>query len=190
MRHPSLAATAATVALLAAVCSGCSSSTSSTSTSSAPATASASPSASASASASTSASASASASTSATAGAATVKVVATGGNLGSILVDGQGRTLYLFEADTSSQSTCSGACAAAWPPFTTTGAATAVDGATAGLLGTTKRADGATQVTYNGHPLYYYAGDAKPGDTTGQDLNQFGAGWYVLNAAGEKVEPS
>ncbi|WP_371496773.1 hypothetical protein OG871_12230 [Kitasatospora sp. NBC_00374] len=180
MRHPSLAATAAAVALLAAVCNGCSSSKSSTSTSSAPATA----------SASQSAYASASGSAGTTAGAAAVKVAATGGELGSILVDGQGRTLYLFEADTSSQSTCSDACAAAWPPFTTTGAATAGDGATAGLLGTTKRPDGATQVTYNGHPLYYYAGDAKPGDTTGQDLNQFGASWYVLNAAGAKVEPS
>lgn len=115
---------------------------------------------------------------------------ATAGKLGTILVDANGRTLYLFEADKSTQSTCNGACAAAWPPLLTSGGPTAGGSAKPGLLGTTKRSDGKTQVTYNGHPLYGYAGDSKPGDTNGEGLNQFGAGWYVLNVSGEKVDLS
>jgi predicted lipoprotein with Yx(FWY)xxD motif len=110
--------------------------------------------------------------------------------LGKILVGAGGRTVYLFEADTSSTSTCSGSCAAAWPPLVATGAPVAGQGAKADLVGTSKRADGTTMVTYNGHPLYYYVGDSKPGDTTGQALNQFGAEWYVLNASGDKVTGS
>jgi predicted lipoprotein with Yx(FWY)xxD motif len=108
--------------------------------------------------------------------------------LGRILVDGGGRTLYLFEKDTSTASTCDSACASFWPPFTTTGKPLAGDGASAGKLGTTKRTDGETEVTYNGHPLYYYAGDTKPGDTTGQGLDLFGAEWDVLSPAGRKIE--
>ena len=115
---------------------------------------------------------------------------ATAGKLGTILVDANGRTLYLFEADKSTQSTCNGACAAAWPPLLTSGGPTAGGSAKPGLLGTTKRSDGKTQVTYNGHPLYGYAGDSKPGDTNGEGLNQFGAAWYVLNTSGEKVDLS
>jgi predicted lipoprotein with Yx(FWY)xxD motif len=132
-------------------------------------------------------SASASPSPSASAGAATVSLGDT--ELGKILVGAGGRTLYLFEADKSSTSTCSGTCAAAWPPLVTTGAAPQEgQGVKADLLGTSKRSDGTTMVTYNGHPLYYYAGDSKAGDTTGEELNQFGAEWYVLNASGDKVE--
>jgi predicted lipoprotein with Yx(FWY)xxD motif len=108
-------------------------------------------------------------------------------SLGKILVDSQGRTLYLFEKDTGSKSTCSGACASAWPPFRTSGTPKAGSGVTASLLGTTTRSDGNDEVTYNGHPLYYYAGDQKAGDTKGQDLNQFGAPWYVLSPAGNKI---
>jgi len=118
--------------------------------------------------------------------AATVSVRST--KLGPILVDAQGRTLYLFEADKTSKSTCDGACASAWPPLAVTGMPTAGTGVKASLLGTSKRADGTIEVTYAGHPLYGYAGDAAPGDTTGQGLDQFGAEWYVLNAAGHKVE--
>ncbi|WP_405626498.1 hypothetical protein [Streptomyces sp. NBC_01396] len=113
---------------------------------------------------------------------------ATAGKLGTILVDAKGRTLYLFEADKSTQSTCNGSCAAAWPPLLTSGSPTAGGSAKSGLLGTTKRSDGKTQVTYHGHPLYGYAGDSKPGDTNGQDLNQFGAAWYVLDVSGQKVD--
>src|SRR5256886_14032947 len=86
-----------------------------------------------------------------------------GSSLGQILVDGNGKTLYLFEADTSTQSTCSGACAQAWPPVTTKGAPKAAGGASASLLGTTARSDGTTQVTFGGHPLYSFTGDTKPG---------------------------
>ena len=108
--------------------------------------------------------------------------------LGKILVDSTGRTVYLFEKDTGPKSTCSGACAAEWPPVTTTGKPSAGNGLTASMLGTTKRSDGATQVTYNGHPLYRYAGDSKAGDTKGQGLDFFGGEWYVLSPAGHKVE--
>ena len=108
-------------------------------------------------------------------------------SLGKILADSQGRSLYLFEKDTGSKSTCYGACATAWPPFTTSGTPTAGSGAKASLIGTTTRTDGEDEITYNGHPLYYYAGDSKAGDTNGQDLNQFGASWYVVSPAGAKI---
>jgi predicted lipoprotein with Yx(FWY)xxD motif len=115
----------------------------------------------------------------------TVKVASTG--LGKILVNSNGLTLYLFEADKGTTSTCSGACAAAWPPLVTSDKPTAGDGVNASLLGTTKRSDGTTQVTYNGHPLYRFASDTKPGDTTGQGVNGFGALWYGLSAAGSPI---
>jgi predicted lipoprotein with Yx(FWY)xxD motif len=124
-------------------------------------------------------------STQAASGAATIAVRTT--PLGRILVDGRGMTLYLFEKDTGMKSTCDGTCAKFWPPVTTTGAAKAGSGLDAGKLGTTARTDGETEVTYNGHPLYYYAGDKQPGDTTGEGLNAFGALWYVLSPAGKEV---
>jgi predicted lipoprotein with Yx(FWY)xxD motif len=108
--------------------------------------------------------------------------------LGKILVDSQGRTVYLFEKDTGPKSTCSGACAQEWPPVTTSGKPSAGDGVTASMVATTKRSDGTTQVTYNDHPLYRFAGDDNPGDTSGQNLDTFGAEWYVLSPAGDKVE--
>jgi predicted lipoprotein with Yx(FWY)xxD motif len=108
--------------------------------------------------------------------------------LGRILVDGAGRTLYLFGKDTSTASTCDSACASYWPPFTTTGTPLVGEGASAGEVGTTKRADGETEVTYGGHPLYYYVGDSKPGDATGQGLDLFGAEWNVLSPAGRRIE--
>ncbi|CAG6391099.1 hypothetical protein NMG29_36960 [Streptomyces cocklensis] len=119
---------------------------------------------------------------------ATVGTHNAGGQLGTILVDGKGRTLYLFQADKTSTSTCNGSCAAAWPPLLSKGQPKAGSGAQSNLLGTSKRSDGTTQVTYNKHPLYFFAGDSKPGQTNGQDLNQFGALWYVLNPAGKQIE--
>lgn len=119
--------------------------------------------------------------------AATV-AVADNSELGEILVDGSGRTLYLFEADEEGSSACSGACAEAWPPLTTQGEPTTGEGASADKLGTISRDNGNTQVTYNGHPLYYYAPDEQPGDAKGQDIEQFGAEWYVLSPSGDKVE--
>jgi predicted lipoprotein with Yx(FWY)xxD motif len=114
---------------------------------------------------------------------ATIRV-SDNGKLGKILVDSKGRTVYLFKKDTGSKSTCSGACAFDWPPVTTTGKPTAGTGATASMLGTTRRSDGAPQVTYNGHPLYLYIGDRNTGDANGQSVNAFGAEWYVLTPAG------
>jgi len=122
---------------------------------------------------------------SAGASSATVSLANTG--LGKILVDSQGRTLYLFAQDTGTKSTCSGGCATAWPPLRASGKPTAGGGVKASLLGTTPRSDGKPQVTYNGHPLYGYQGDSKPGDTNGQGINGFGAPWYVLSAAGNEI---
>jgi len=110
------------------------------------------------------------------------------GGLGRILVDPRGRTVYLFEKDTGPKSTCSGACATAWPPVTTNGKPNAGKGVTASMVGTTKRSDGKTQVTYNGHPLYRFQGDKKQGEAAGQNVDAFGAEWYVLSTAGNKVE--
>jgi predicted lipoprotein with Yx(FWY)xxD motif len=109
-------------------------------------------------------------------------------DLGKILVDGKGQTLYLFEKDKGTSSTCDGACAGAWPPLTTSGKPSAGTGVIASKLGTTKRADGTTEVTYNGHPLYTYAGDGAPGQTSGQGLDDYGAEWYVLSRTGKTVE--
>ena len=109
-------------------------------------------------------------------------------NVGTALVDGQGRTLYLFEADKGPMSTCNGACASLWPPDTTSGKPKAGPGVDAAKLGTTKRSDGTLEVTYDGHPLYRYAPDTKAGEDTGQGLNQFGAKWYVLAASGIKID--
>jgi predicted lipoprotein with Yx(FWY)xxD motif len=115
-----------------------------------------------------------------------VKLAST--KLGKVLVDAQGRALYLFEADKGTMSACGGACATIWPPLTTAGEPTAGPGLAASKLGTTKRSDGATEVTYNGHPLYTYAGDSAPGQTSGQGLDDFGAEWYTLSARGDKVD--
>jgi predicted lipoprotein with Yx(FWY)xxD motif len=110
------------------------------------------------------------------------------GEPGTFLVDSSGRSLYLFEADKGDTSTCNGACAAAWPPLTTTAAPTAGSGVKASLLGTSKRDDGSMEVTYNGHPLYYFAGDSGPGQTKGQGVDGFGAEWYVVAPNGKKLE--
>jgi predicted lipoprotein with Yx(FWY)xxD motif len=106
-------------------------------------------------------------------------------SLGRIVVDGRSHTLYLFEQDKRGKSSCSGACAQNWPPLLTKGKPKAGTAAKASLLGTTKRADGTTQVTYNGHPLYTFVGDnGKPGATKGEGLSAFGAKWYVVAAKG------
>jgi predicted lipoprotein with Yx(FWY)xxD motif len=107
--------------------------------------------------------------------------------LGSILVDGKGITLYDFVKDKGTTSVCYGACAALWPPFLTNGKPVAGLGVRASLLGTTKRKDGKLEVTYGGHPLYYFVSDRKPGQTTGQGVNQFGGPWWVLSAAGKEI---
>jgi predicted lipoprotein with Yx(FWY)xxD motif len=108
--------------------------------------------------------------------------------LGRVLVDRRGRTLYLFEADQFGRSACSGKCAVAWPPLLTSGTPRAGAGVEAALLGTTKRADGKLQVTYQGYPVYTFFKDTKPGQAAGQGLDFFGGEWYVLDAQGRKIE--
>jgi predicted lipoprotein with Yx(FWY)xxD motif len=107
--------------------------------------------------------------------------------LGRILVDSSGRTLYLFKADVGTKSACAGACAVAWPPLRTGGKPAVRSGASAVLVGTTKRSDGERQVTYHGHPLYLFVKDHKPGDVTGQGVTAFGAAWFAVSAAGNQV---
>jgi predicted lipoprotein with Yx(FWY)xxD motif len=107
--------------------------------------------------------------------------------LGMVLVDGSGRTLYLFEKDQPNQSACAGACAAAWPVDQSSGTPKAGSDATASLLGTIKRSDNTTQVTYNKHPLYYFSGDSGAGQQHGQGVDAFGAKWFAVTPAGGAV---
>jgi predicted lipoprotein with Yx(FWY)xxD motif len=116
-----------------------------------------------------------------TTGTSTVAIADT--SLGPVLVDGEGLTLYLFTPDTGTESTCYDACASAWPALE--GPATAGDGIDAGELATTTRTDGSVQVTYFGHPLYFYAGDGAPGDVSGQNV---GGNWFVVDASGAAVK--
>ncbi len=105
--------------------------------------------------------------------------------LGSLLVGDNGMTLYLYTKDTPNTSTCYGKCLAAWPAFLTAGSPVAGDGVDASKLGTTTRTDGSTQVTYNGWPLYYFAKDKQPGDTTGQGV---GSVWYLVSPKGDAIK--
>jgi predicted lipoprotein with Yx(FWY)xxD motif len=108
--------------------------------------------------------------------------------LGQVLVDSNGLTVYLFLADQGTASSCNSAsCVQYWPPVLTTGAPQAGAGVTGSLLGTTARADGSTQVTYGGHPLYRFVNDKAAGDTTGQAVNAFGAPWYVVAPSGMQI---
>jgi predicted lipoprotein with Yx(FWY)xxD motif len=116
---------------------------------------------------------------------ATVGVTNT--SLGSVLVNSNGRTLYLFKGDSGTKSACAGACATAWPPLLATGTPTAGTGLTASKLGTTSRSDGSSQVTYNGHPLYLFIKDQKPGDVHGQGVTAFGASWFALTPSGNQA---
>jgi predicted lipoprotein with Yx(FWY)xxD motif len=111
-------------------------------------------------------------------------------NVGKILVDSQGRTLYLFERDSGTKSTCSGACAIEWPPLRATRKPTVGNGANASIVATSARSDGEQQVTYNGHPLYLFSADQRAGDTNGQGVNAFGGLWYVLSSSGNEITTS
>lgn len=110
------------------------------------------------------------------------------GKLGTYLVDSKGRTLYLFEKDKTTKSTCYGACAHGWPPLLSSSKPKASGRAKASLLSTSKRRNGTREVTYKGHPLYYFIGDKKAGQTNGQGLHAFGAGWYVVAPSGKKID--
>lgn len=110
--------------------------------------------------------------------------------LGKILVNDKNLSLYLFQADKSTTSTCTGACAKLWPPLLVNGTPTVAGGVDQKKLGTSKRSDGGTQVTYDGHPLYRFAADTSPGNVRGQGLNNFGAKWYVLGTDGKAITKS
>jgi predicted lipoprotein with Yx(FWY)xxD motif len=178
-----IAVGAAGIGLVVAACSSSSSTTSSGTTSSSPATSS--PAAAPAATQASSPAATGQASSTATASLATVS-----GIPGKALVGSNGRTLYLFQADKHGASACKGACAAAWPPDTVTGAPQAGSGVSPALLGTITRPDGTIQLTYNGHPLYYFTADTAGGTAHGQAVKAFGAEWYVLGASGSKIDTS
>jgi predicted lipoprotein with Yx(FWY)xxD motif len=108
-------------------------------------------------------------------------------SLGKILVDSRGRTLYLFKKDSKRKSACFGACASFWPPLRANGKPTVGRGARASKVGTIRRSDGKAQVTYNGHPLYRFVMDKRPGATNGEGLSAFGARWFAVSPAGKQV---
>jgi predicted lipoprotein with Yx(FWY)xxD motif len=116
--------------------------------------------------------------------------VANNPQLGNILVDSKGLTLYTFQNDTGSMSTCTGSCAQFWPPLTASGQPSAGSGVSSGMLGTTKRSDGSTQVTFAGHPLYTYSQDSSPGQTTGNGINSSGGIWNAVQPSGAKAPSS
>ena len=120
-------------------------------------------------------------------GEAAVVSLASAPKLGLILVDSKGFALYDFHKDKGTKSACYGECAAVWPPLLTSGAPQPGNGASMSKLGTTERTDGATQVTYAGHPLYTYVADKKPGEANGNDFSSFGAQWYALEGSGKEV---
>lgn len=126
--------------------------------------------------------------TSSSAGAQTISTGKT--DAGTVLVGTGGKTVYLFKADKNGKSTCEGACAAAWPPVISSGEVKVSGDAEKSKLGSTRRGDGKTQVTYAGWPLYYYVNDTKAGDATGNGVEAFGAEWYALTPAGEEAEES
>ncbi|HET7311109.1 MAG TPA: hypothetical protein VFJ17_07265 [Mycobacteriales bacterium] len=112
------------------------------------------------------------------------------GPAGTYLTDGKGRTLYLWMADSGSTSTCAGPCVKVWAPYTSIGTPKASGNAQQSMLATTSRSDGSTQVTYAGHPLYYYAGDKSAGDMNGQGSDGFGSKWWVVGPDGSAISSS
>lgn len=118
----------------------------------------------------------------------TIDLQSVSGIDGTFLADGQGRAMYMFEGDKGSTSTCTGVCAATWPPVTASAMPMAGGGVSQALLGTTKRTDGTQQLTYNGHPLYYFSADTGSGMAKGQGTKAFGSDWYVVNGKGSKID--
>jgi predicted lipoprotein with Yx(FWY)xxD motif len=106
---------------------------------------------------------------------------------GQVLVDHRGRALYLFTRDAGSRSACSGACARAWPPYLVSRRGRGSAGARSSLIGVTRRGDGSHQLTYAGHPLYYYVGDRSPGQILCQDVEEYGGHWWVVSPAGRSI---
>ena len=129
----------------------------------------------------------ATAATSKTPSGASAAVSVAKSSLGSILVNSNGRTLYLFKADVGMHSACTGACTTKWPPLLATGKTTAGAGLTASKLATITRSGGTRQITYNGHPLYLFVKDHEPGEVKGQGVIAFGAAWFALSPSGEQI---
>lgn len=117
----------------------------------------------------------------------TASVATTKGAKGTYLTGAGSRAIYLWVADGKNQSACSGSCAKVWPPVTSNGAPSAASSVTSADLGTITRSDGTKQVTYAGHPLYYYVSDASAGSTTGQGSNSFGAKWWLVSPGGTAI---
>ena len=130
------------------------------------------------------------ASTSGAASSGSTEITTASASGSTFLTDGSGRAVYLWAKDTGDASQCSGACASAWPPVTATGSVTAGGSAVASDLSTITRSDGTKQVTYDGHPLYYYVGDSGPGQATGQGSDNFGAKWWLVAPSGSDVTAS
>jgi predicted lipoprotein with Yx(FWY)xxD motif len=130
---------------------------------------------------------SSSATTATNASAKSVAVKTAKGKFGTYLVGPSGRALYVWVADSMGKSNCSGACAKVWPPLTTNGSPKASGRAMAADLGTITRSDGTKQVTYKGHPLYYYVSDTGPATTSGQGSNNFGAKWWLVAPSGQAI---
>jgi predicted lipoprotein with Yx(FWY)xxD motif len=186
LRFPlALGAAASTVALIVAGCgSSSSSSSSNTTAAAAPATTTQSTPASAT-------STPGGTSTPAPGAGGAVLISTKHGKLGTILAAGpKQRTVYLFEADQGAKSACAGECTAVWPPVTTSGEAKSAGSAMAADIGTITRSDGTRQVTYKGHPLYFFARDGDKSDMYGQGVKGFGSSWYVLSPSGTKVDKS
>ncbi len=138
-------------------------------------------------SSSSSSSSVASAAPAASVSASGISVSMTSGSHGGYLTGPTGRAVYLWDADTNGKSVCSGACAKAWPPVISKGAPVAMHGVNASDLGTVRRSDGAKQVTYKGHPLYYFVEDTSAGMTKGQGSDSFGAKWWLVSPAGSAI---
>jgi predicted lipoprotein with Yx(FWY)xxD motif len=113
-----------------------------------------------------------------------------GASSSAVLVDSEGFTVYSFDKDSGTMSSCYGACAEAWPPVTTEGGPVKGEGAMSSKLGTTKRKDGTSQVTYEGHPLYTFVEDGTPGEDNGNGVSAFGAEWHALDGTGTAVAAS
>jgi predicted lipoprotein with Yx(FWY)xxD motif len=169
-KHTTQALGAAAIAVAALLAAGCGSSAKTTTST---------------ASSAAAATSAASATSNAASSGAAVKV--THGAHGVYLTGASGRALYLWVADKNGKSACSGACAQAWPPLTTKAAPSGSGGVAMAKLTTITRSDGTKQVAYDGHPLYYFAGDTGAGTTTGQGSNSFGAKWWLVAPSGTAI---
>lgn len=129
----------------------------------------------------------ASSSSAAAGGSGSTVITTVSSSAGTFLANSSGHAVYLWTKDSDGMSACSGACAGAWPPVTTTGTVTASGGAKSSDLGTITRSDGTKQVTYDGHPLYFFSGDSGPGMASGQGNDGFGAKWWLVSPSGSDV---